>query len=149
MARLSKTTPFQIHNDNGDSTPDSTYHSLLEGSVKEQELPTTPSARAGGRKDDGFVTESDDETKEDHEGGPQERDDEKNYTRTSISSFPESNYPTDYEPTTMHKPYTPTYSRPSTRRMQMSSPLRKGRLGTPQSEPRGSPRSRRRDYDLD
>jgi hypothetical protein len=117
--------------------------------VKEQELPTTPSARAGGRKDDGFVTESDDETKDDHEGGMQERDVEKNYTRTSISSFPESNYPTDYEPTTMHKPYTPTYSRPSTRRMQMSSPLRKGRLGTPQSEPRGSPRSRRREYDLD
>ena len=149
MARLSKTSPFQIHSDNGNSTPDSTYHSLLEGSVNEQELPRTPSAWAGGRKDDGFVTESDDEIKEGHEDVTQGRDDEKNYTRTSISSFPESNYPTDYEPTTMHKPYTPTYSRPSTRRMQMSSPLRKGRLGTPQSEPRGSPRSRRRDYDLD
>lgn len=149
MARLSKTSPFQIHSDNGNSTPDSTYHSLLEGSVDEQELPRTPSAWAGGRKDDGFVTESDDEIKEGHEDVTQGRDDEKNYTRTSISSFPESNYPTDYEPTTMHKPYTPTYSRPSTRRMQMSSPLRKGRLGTPQSEPRGSPRSRRRDYDLD
>ena len=149
MARLSKTSPFQIHSDNGNSTPDSTYHSLLEGSANEQELPRTPSAWAGGRKDDAFVTESDDEIKEGHEDGTQGRDDEKNYTRTSISSFPESNYPTDYEPTTMHKPYTPTYSRPSTRRMQMSSPLRKGRLGTPQSEPRGSPRSRRRDYDLD
>ena len=149
MARLSKTSPFQIHSDNGNSTPDSTYHPLLEGSVNEQELPRTPSAWAGGRKDDGFVTESDDEIKEGHEDVTQGRDDEKNYTRTSISSFPESNYPTDYEPTTMHKPYTPTYSRPSTRRMQMSSPLRKGRLGTPQSEPRGSPRSRRRDYDLD
>jgi hypothetical protein len=116
--------------------------------VKEQELPRTP-AWAGGRKDDGFVTESDDETKEVHEDGTHERDAERNYTRTSISSFPESSYPTDYEPSPMHKPYTPTYSRPSTRRMQMSSPLRKGRLGTPQSEPRGSPRSRRRDYDLD
>jgi hypothetical protein len=149
MARLSKTTPFQIHNDHSIPTPNSTYHSL-EGSAKEQELPRTPAAWAGGRKDDGFVTESDDETKEAHEDRAQEEDDdERNYTRTSISSFPESSYPTDYEPSPMHKPYTPTYSRPSTRRMQMSSPLRKGRLGTPQSEPRGSPRSRRREYDLD
>ena len=148
MARLSKTTPFHVQNDNGIPTPDSTYHSL-EGSAKEQEIPRTPSVWAGGRKDDGFVTESDDETKKTHDDRAQEGDDEKNYTRTSISSFPESSYPTDYEPSPLHKPYTPTYSRPSTRRMQMSSPLRKGRLGTPQSEPRGSPRSRRRDYDLD
>jgi hypothetical protein len=148
MARLSKTTPFHIHNDTGIPTPDSTYRSL-EDSVNEQELPRTPAAWAGGRKDDGFVTESDDEIKGGHEDGAQEGDDEKNYRRTSISSFPESSYPTDYEPSPMHKPYTPTYSRPSTRRMQMSSPLRKGRLGTPQSEPRGSPRSRRREYDLD
>jgi hypothetical protein len=148
MARLSKTTPFHIHNDHGIPTPESTYHSL-ENSAKELELPRTPAAWAGGRKDDGFVTESDDEIKEGHEVGAQEEDDERNYTRTSISSFPESSYPTDYEPSPMHKPYTPTYSRPSTRRMQMSSPLRKGRLGTPQSEPRGSPRSRRREHDLD
>lgn len=148
MARLSKTTPFQIHNDPGIPAPDSTVPSLEE-SVEESELPRTTSGWAAGRKDDGFVTESDDETKEGHGEGAQGRGDEKNYTRTSISSFPESSYPTDYEPTPMHKPYTPTYSRPSTRRMQMSSPLRKGRLGTPQSEPRGSPRSRRRDHDLD
>jgi len=149
MARLSKTTPFQIHNDHGIPTSDSTYRQSLDRSGKEPELPKTPAAWAGGRKDDGFVTESDDEKNVGHEDAMQEGDDEKNYTRTSISSFPESSYPTDYEPSPMHKPYTPTYSRPSARRMQMSSPLRKGRLGTPQSEPRGSPRSRRRDYDQD
>ena len=149
MARLSKTTPFQVHNDHSIPTPDSTYRPSLDGSVKGHERPKTPSAWAGGKKDDGFVTESDDERNEGHEDAVQEGDDEKNYTRTSVSSFPESSYPTDYERTPMHKPYTPTYSRPSTRRMQMSSPLRKGRLGTPQSEPRGSPRSRRRDYDQD
>jgi hypothetical protein len=95
------------------------------------------------------VTESDDERKGTKNDGAQEGDDEKNYTRTSISSFPESNYPTDYERTPIHKPYTPTYARPSSRRMQMSSPLRKGKFGTPYSEPRGSPRSRRKDLDAD
>jgi hypothetical protein len=33
--------------------------------------------------------------------------------------------------------------------MQLSSPLRKGKFGTPYSEPRGSPRSRRKDFDAD
>jgi hypothetical protein len=149
MARLSKTTPFQIHSDDGHSTSEATRHSDTNEIVEEQEIPEQPFAWSGGRKDDGFVTESDDERKGTNNGGAQEGDDEKNYTRTSISSFPESNYPTDYERTPIHKPYTPTYARPSSRRMQMSSPLRKGKFGTPYSEPRGSPRSRRKDFDAD
>jgi hypothetical protein len=149
MARLSKTTPFQIHSDDGHSTSEATRHSDTNEIVEEQERPEQPFAWSGGRKDDGFVTESDDERKGTNNGGAQEGDDEKNYTRTSISSFPESNYPTDYERTPIHKPYTPTYARPSSRRMQMSSPLRKGKFGTPYSEPRGSPRSRRKDFDAD
>jgi hypothetical protein len=149
MARLSKTTPFQIHSDNGHSTSEAIRHSGSDETVEEQESPEQPFAWSGGRKDDGFVTESDDERKGTNKDGAQEGDDEKNYTRTSISSFPESNYPTDYERTPIHKPYTPTYARPSSRRMQMSSPLRKGKFGTPYSEPRGSPRSRRKDFDAD
>jgi hypothetical protein len=149
MARLSKTTPFQIHSDDGHSTSEATRHSDTNEILEEQERPEQPFAWSGGRKDDGFVTESDDERKGTNNGGAQEGDDEKNYTRTSISSFPESNYPTDYERTPIHKPYTPTYARPSSRRMQMSSPLRKGKFGTPYSEPRGSPRSRRKDFDAD
>jgi hypothetical protein len=149
MARLSKTTPFQIHSDNGHATSDATRHSGPDETVEEQDRSEQPFAWSGGRKDDGFVTESDDERKGMNDDGAQEGDDEKNYTRTSISSFPESSYPTDYERTPIHKPYTPTYARPSSRRMQMSSPLRKGKFGTPYSEPRGSPRSRRKDFDAD
>jgi hypothetical protein len=149
MARLSKTTPFQIHSDNGHATSEAARHSGSDETVDEQERPEQPFAWSGGRKDDGFVTESDDERKGMNDDGAQEGDDEKNYTRTSISSFPESSYPTDYERTPIHKPYTPTYARPSSRRMQMSSPLRKGKFGTPYSEPRGSPRSRRKDFDAD
>lgn len=148
MARLSKTTPFQIYSDKN-STPtreDSNHHDEV---VNDGEKVEGPFAWSGARKDDGFVTESDDDGKAGQHDGAQEGDDEKNYTRTSISSFPESSYPTDLERTPMHKPYTPNYARPSSRRMQMSSPLRKGKFGTPFSEPRGSPRSRRRDIEDD
>lgn len=144
MARLSKTSPFQIYND-GNSTSEAVQREGFDENVKEQEKSEEPFAWT--RKDDGFVTESDDEIKGLNYDGAQEGDDEKNYTRTSISSFPESSYPTDFERTPMHKPYTPSYVRPSSRRMQMSSPLRKGKFGTPYSEPRGSPRSRRKDFD--
>jgi hypothetical protein len=146
MARLSKTSPFQIYND-GNTTSETTQRPDFDENVEEQEEPDKPFAWT--RKDDGFVTESDEERTGLNDDGALEGDDEKNYTRTSISSFPESSYPTDYERTPMHKPYTPQYARPSSRRMQMSSPLRKGKYGTPYSEPRGSPRSRRKDFDAD
>lgn len=119
----------------------------FDENVEEQDVTEQPFAWT--KKDDGFVTESDEERQGEHDDGAQEGDDEENYTRTSISSFPESSYPTDYERTPMHKPYTPQYARPSSRRMQLSSPLRKGKFGTPYSEPRGSPRSRRKDFDAD
>ena len=146
MARLSKTSPFQIYND-GNTTSEAAQHLDCNENVEEQEKSEDPFAWT--RKDDGFVTESDEERHELNDDIAQEGDDEKNYTRTSISSFPESSYPTDYERTPMHKPYTPQYARPSSRRMQMSSPLRKGKFGTPYSEPRSSPRSRRKDFDAD
>ena len=147
MARLSKTSPFQIYND-GNTTSEATQRSDFDENVEEQDATEQPFAWT--KKDDGFVTESSDEERHGaNDDGAQEGDDEKNYTRTSISSFPESTYPTDYERTPMHKPYTPQYARPSSRRMQLSSPLRKGKFGTPYSEPRGSPRSRRKDFDAD
>lgn len=150
MARLSKTSPFQIHNDDEDDrTPDSLARATSENVVEEEEDLTRPFLWPANRRDDGFVTESDDEKKDVQYDGAQEGDDEKNYTRTSISSMPESNYPTDHERTPAYKPYTPTYSRPSVRRLQMSSPLRKGKVGTPHSEPRGSPRARRKGADYD
>ncbi|KAL1587867.1 hypothetical protein WHR41_03695 [Cladosporium halotolerans] len=151
MARLSKTTPFHIYSDADASTLEPTEDLSSEGNVKHGEELEKTAGWTGGRRDDGFVTESDDDAKAGLDERAQEGDDEKNYTRTSISSLPESNYPTDFERTPMHKPYTPTYSRPSVRRMQMSSPLRKSRYGTPQSEPRGSPRAKIRgnDNDLD
>lgn len=148
MARLSKTSPFQIYNDGNTTSSEATQRLDFAEDVEEQDGTEQPFAWT--KKDDGFVTESDEER---HDGanddGAHEGDDEKNYTRTSISSFPESSYPTDYERTPMHKPYTPQYVRPSSRRMQLSSPLRKGKFGTPYSEPRGSPRSRRKDFDVD
>jgi hypothetical protein len=148
MARLSKTSPFQIYNDgNTTSSSEATQRLDFDENVEEQDATEQPFAWT--KKDDGFVTESDEERHGANDDGAQEGDDEKNYTRTSISSFPESSYPTDYERTPMHKPYTPQYARPSSRRMQLSSPLRKGKFGTPYSEPRGSPRSRRKDYDAD
>ncbi|GAB7327313.1 hypothetical protein MBLNU13_g11192t1 [Cladosporium sp. NU13] len=147
MARLSKTSPFQIYND-GNTTSEATQRSDFDENVEEQDATEQPFAWT--KKDDGFVTESSDEERHGgNDDGGQEGDDEKNYTRTSISSFPESSYPTDYERTPMHKPYTPQYARPSSRRMQLSSPLRKGKFGTPYSEPRGSPRSRRKDFDAE
>jgi hypothetical protein len=149
MARLSKTSSFQIYSDNGHSTSGAAHQSISDEVEGDQEKFDKPLAWDGERRDDGFVTESDDERKAMNYDGSHEGDDEKNYTRTSISSFPESSYPTDYERTPVYKPYTPTYARPSSRRMQMTSPLRKGRFGTPYSEPRGSPRSRRKDLDVD
>jgi hypothetical protein len=150
MARLSKTSPFQIYNDGNTTSSSSEATQRLDFAENVEEQDATEQPFAWTKKDDGFVTESDEER---HDGvnddGAQEGDDEKNYTRTSISSFPESSYPTDYERTPMHKPYTPQYARPTSRRMQMSSPLRKGKFGTPYSEPRGSPRSRRKDFDAD
>jgi len=150
MARLSKTSPFQIYND-GNTTSSSEATQRLDFAENVEELQdATEQPFPWTKKDDGFVTESDEER---HDGmnddGAQEGDDEKNYTRTSISSFPESSYPTDHERTPMHKPYTPQYARPTSRRMQLSSPLRKGKFGTPYSEPRGSPRSRRKEFDAD
>lgn len=150
MARLSKTSPFQIYNDDGTAqTPERSTGATNDASVKDEENYERPYYWPGTRRDDGFVTESDDEIKVGQYDGAQEGDDEKNYTRTSISSMPESNYPTDHERTPMHKPYTPTYSRPSVRRLQMSSPLRKGKVGTPHSEPRRSPRTRRKGAEFD
>jgi hypothetical protein len=150
MARLSKTSPFQIYNDGNttSSSSEATQRLDFDENVGEQQ-DATEQPFAWTIKDDGFVTESDEERHGATDDGAQEGDDEKNYTRTSISSFPESSYPTDYERTPMHKPYTPQYARPSSRRMQLSSPLRKGKFGTPYSEPRGSPRSRRKDFDAD
>jgi hypothetical protein len=149
MARLSKTSPFQIYNDgNTTSSSEATQRLDFDENVEEQQ-DATEQPFAWTKKDDGFVTESDEERHGANDDRAQEGDDEKNYTRTSISSFPESSYPTDYERTPMHKPYTPQYARPSSRRMQLSSPLRKGKFGTPYSEPRGSPRSRRKDFDAE
>lgn len=148
MARLSKTSPFQIYNDGNTTSSQATQRSDFDENVEEQDATEQPFAWT--KKDDGFVTESSDEERHGvNDDGGQEGDDEKNYTRTSISSFPESAYPTDYERTPMHKPYTPQYARPSSRRMQLSSPLRKGKFGTPYSEPKGSPRSRRKDFDAE
>jgi hypothetical protein len=147
MARLSKTSPFQIYNDGNTTSSEATQRLDFYENVEEQDGTEQPFAWT--KKDDGFVTESDEERHGANDEGAQEGDDEKNYTRTSISSFPESSYPTDYERTPMHKSYTPQYARPSSRRMQLSSPLRKGKFGTPYSEPRGSPRSRRKDFDGD
>ncbi|KAM0713738.1 hypothetical protein Q7P37_010700 [Cladosporium fusiforme] len=149
MARLSKTSPFQIYSDKGDQAADPSTHATDDGVKDEDEL-DRHFIWPGTRRDDGFVTESsDDEVKGGQYEGTPRGDDEKNYTRTSISSMPESNYPTDHERTPMYKPYTPTYSRPSVRRLQMSSPLRKGKAGTPHSEPRGSPRMKRRGGEFD
>jgi len=148
MARLSKTSPFLIYNDGNTTSSEATQRSDFDENVEEQDATEQPFAWT--KKDDGFVTESSDEERHGaNDDGGQEGDDEKNYTRTSISSFPESAYPTDYERTPMHKPYTPQYARPSSRRMQLSSPLRKGKFATPYSEPRGSPRSRRKDFDAE
>lgn len=148
MARLSKTSPFQIYNDGNTTSSEAIQRSDFDENVEEQDATEQPFAWT--KKDDGFVTESSDEERRGaNDDGGQEGDDEKNYTRTSISSFPESTYPTDYERTPMHKPYTPQYARPSSRRTQLSSPLRKGKFGTPYSEPRGSPRSRRKDFDAE
>lgn len=149
MARLSKTAPFQIYSDDGPSTATEGTTERVDHDKAAEEPVNYSSAWTGGSKDDGFVTESDDERKGLNNDEAQEGDDEKNYTRTSISSFPDSTYPTDHEVTPMHKPYTPTYNRPTSRRMQMSSPLRNRKFGTPYSEPRGSPRSRRKDFDAD
>ncbi|KAK4545311.1 hypothetical protein LTR36_003491 [Oleoguttula mirabilis] len=162
MARPSKDHPFTIYDDSGIPTPDSGYEPSFDEAVKE---------RLGDwREEADGCAEDGDGGGEEHNGNGEQADDERRresaFTRTSISSLPESTYQTDNERT--HKPYTPPVIRPSfrrpesVRRMQMTSPppfssrsprqsiLRhsRSRTGTPQSlrsaNAGGSPRIRRR-----
>ena len=174
MARPTK-TPFTIYADTGIPTPDSAYQPSFDDAVKAQ-LARTDSENEEGHGD-GFVTESDDGGLEHSDDGRergyglqgfqeddiQEADDERRasqFTRTSISSMPESTYPIDAE---AYRPplIRPSFRRPeSVRRMQMTSPppfsrnsprrsvLRgsRSRAGTPKSvraDAQGSPRPRR------
>ncbi|KAK5128778.1 hypothetical protein LTR85_000111 [Meristemomyces frigidus] len=173
MARKSQS--FTIHDDTGIPTPDSGYQPSFDDAVK-AEVGDWRDVEEGGRGEgedaDADVEEQDVgiQLLEEHDSGAGDADDEQRresaFTRTSISSLPESSYQTDNE--LVHKPYTPPVIRPSfrrpesVRRMQMTSPppfgsrsprqsiLRhsRSRAGTPQSirspHARGSPRQRRK-----
>lgn len=162
---------FTIYDDAGIPTPESGYEPSFDEALK--------GGVGGWQEDEDEAVEDADGCAEGHDSGlgavneldidGEQADDERRresaFTRTSISSLPESTFQRDTERT--YKPYTPPVIRPSfrrpesIRRMQMSSPppfssrsprqsiLRhsRSRAGTPQSirsaNTRGSPRPRR------
>lgn len=173
MARLSKTSKFTILEDSGIPTPDpndlAEYVEVqtIENGQKE--------AVVKGEDEQDFMTEDRGDAQEAdqvlairHQNAEDERR-ESSITTTSVSSYPESTYPTDNEfAVAKYQPYTPPVIRPSfrrtesIRRMQLASPPPFGsrsprrsilshshsRTGTPRSarslNARESPRPRKR-----
>ena len=161
MARLSKAR-FVIHEDTGIPTPDSETtpsffpnpEDKLKSRIEIEEDDGVTKTKEGVGSNDLLAAY----IEEDHDHADDERR-ESNSTTTSVSSVPDSIYPTDVDnaiPT--HNPYTPPIIRPSFRRpesirgMQMSSPRSsllhkpRSRNSTPKrgsTTAKGSPRSRR------